>query len=174
MTAQITSGVARVVAEMVKGKKELDVALANQVAGAIAKNFKVKLDEVAILRLTPSGRELEFVVPEKLAKVGTIPLTSTNALAVRTVRDRKPELVNKFTTSEHPTVFEAVPLREEGRVPIQKILSVPILVKGKAAGVIQVSRKGATPAAAGADFTHKDSGELSQVASALASCFPSS
>lgn len=170
MSAQVTAGVARVIAEMVKGKTELDPALATLVAGAIAKNFKVKPEEVALLRLSGKGKQLEFIVPEKLAKVGTVPMTSTNSLAVRTVRDRKAEFINNFSAATHPTVFEAVRLSKEGSDPIQKILSVPILSEGKGTGVIQLSRKGKTAGAAGPDFTPKDVEELSQVASVLAPC----
>lgn len=170
MSAQPVSGVARVIGEMIKGKTELDVAVGNLVAGAIAKNFKVKLEEVAILRLAGKGKLLEFIVPEKLAKVGTIPMTSTNALAVRTVRDRRGEFINNFSAAAHPTVFEAVKLTKEGDDPIQKIISVPIVAEAKAVGVIQVSRKGKTAGAAGTDFTAKDMEELAQVASALAPC----
>ena len=167
--AELTVGVARVIAEMVKDKP-LDAALGNQVAGALAKNFKVKPDEVPILRMAPSGKQLEFIVPEKLGKIGTIPMTSTNALAVRTARDRRAEFVNNFTAATHPTVFEAVKLGKEGGDPIQKILSVPVLAEGKTVGVLQISRKGKTTQAAGPDFAAKDVEELTQVATALSKC----
>jgi len=170
MTAQPTAGVARVIAEMVKGKTELDPSLAKMVAGAIAKNFNLKPEDVAILRLKANGKQLEFVVPEKLARIGTIPMTSTRALAVRTLRDRRPEFINNFQAAEHHTVFEAVKLTKEGADPIQKIISVPILAEGKPAGVIQVSRKGKSPGAAGPDFAASDSTELTQIAAALAPC----
>ncbi|MFQ5778534.1 MAG: GAF domain-containing protein [Terriglobia bacterium] len=172
MNAQGTAGVARVVAELVKGKTELDRETAVKVAEALAKNFAVKTEDVSILRLMPGGRQLEFIVPEKLSKVGTIPLTSTKALAVRTVRGRKGEFINKFSAAEHHTVFEAVPLSKEGAQPIQKILCVPVLAKGKTTGVIQVTRKGKTPGTAGPDFTNKDMDEVRQIAAALAPCFP--
>ncbi len=170
MTAQPKAGVARVIAEMVKGKEEMDQPLAKMVAGAIAKNFNVKPEDVSILRLKPNGKQLEFVVPEKLARIGTIPMTSTRALAVRTLRDRKPEFINNFQAAEHHTVFEAVKLTKEGAVPIQKIISIPILSGGKPAGVIQVTRKGKSPGAAGPDFGANDSDELTQIATALSSC----
>ena len=170
MTAQPKAGVARVIAEMVKGKQEMDQPLGKMVAGAIAKNFNVKPEDVSILRLKPNGKQLEFVVPEKLARIGTIPMTSTRALAVRTLRDRKPEFINNFQAAEHHTVFEAVKLTKEGAVPIQKIISIPILSGGKPAGVIQVTRKGKSPGGAGPDFGPNDSDELTQIATALSSC----
>jgi len=170
MGAPITAGVARVVSAMVEGK-ELDLELGKQVAGAVAKNFKVKPEEIAILRVT-GGKYLEFIVPAKLANIGSIPMSSTNSLAVRTARDGKGEAINTFGSAQHPTVFEAVKLiKGESSEPIQKILSVPVLVGGKSAGVVQVSRKGKNAAAAGADFTPKDLDELNQIASVLAGCF---
>lgn len=171
MAAQLTLGVARVIAEMVKGKEELDPATGKTVAGAIAKHFNLKSENVAILRLRRNGKQLEFLVPEKLSKIGTIPMTSTRALAVRTLRDRRSEVINNFQSAEHHTVFEAVKLSKEGGGPIQKIISAPILVEGKGAGIIQISRKGKTPGAAGPDFSAEDSKQLGQICTALSSCF---
>jgi len=165
----VTAGVARVIAAMMQGKTELDPQLGAQVAAALAKSFKVKPEDVAILRLTGGGKHLEFVVPAKLARLGTIPLTSTSSLAVRSAREREAEVINNFSTTQHPTVFEGVKLRRgEPSEPIQKIMSVPIAVGDASLGVLQVSRKGKNPAAAGADFTPKDLDELSQVAAVLA------
>ena len=65
------------------------------------------------------------MVPEKLTPVGTIPLTSTSALAARTARERKAELINNFSTARHANVFEAVPLGRDPGELIQKIMSVP-------------------------------------------------
>ncbi len=170
MGAPVTAGVARVISAMVEGK-ELSLELGKQIAGAVAKNFKVTPEEVAILKVS-GGKSLEFIVPAKLANVGSIPMTSTNSLAVRTARDGKSEALNNFGSAQHPTVFEAVKLiKGESSEPIQKIMSVPILVGGKSAGVVQVSRKGKNAAAAGADFTPKDLDELNQIASVLAPCF---
>jgi hypothetical protein len=170
-TAPLTSGVARVISEMVKGKTEFDVALAKQVAGAIAKSFKVTPEEVAILKMAPGGKMLEFVVPEKLAKVGSVPVSSTSSLAARTASSGKGEAINNFSGAKHATVFEAIKVTKEAPDPIQKIVSVPVLVSGKAQGVIQVSRKGKSPGAAGPDFSPKDVEELSQIATAISPCF---
>lgn len=170
MTAQSKLGVARVITEMVKGKDELDANTGKMVAGAVAKHFNLKPENVAILQLTKNGKQLHFIVPEKLSKIGSIPMTSTRALAVRTLRDKRLEVINKFQAAEHHTVFEAVKLSKEGGGPIQKIISAPILAGGKPAGVIQISRKGKSPGAAGPDFSPKDSQELSEICAALSSC----
>ncbi len=130
-------------------------SLAN-VAQTLAHLFGVDADEVAILKLIPKFKSLKFVIPEKFTLVGTIPLTSTTALAARTARDRKPELVNNFSTARHANVFEAVPLGRDPSELIQKIMSAPILDGPRVHGVVQISRKSATLAQAGADFTQKD------------------
>lgn len=127
-----------------------------QVANVIASLFDVDPDEVAILKLVPKYKSLKFVIPEKLSPVGTIPLTSTTALAARTARERKAEVVNNFSTARHANVFEAVPLGRDPNELIQKIMSAPIMDGSKVHGVVQISRKAATQAQAGADFTQKD------------------
>jgi hypothetical protein len=127
-----------------------------KVATLIATLFDVKADEVAILKLIPKFKSLKFVIPEKFTLVGTIPLTSTTALAARTAREKRPELVNNFSTARHANVFEAVPLGRDPGELIQKIMSAPILDGTKVHGVVQISRKAASLSQAGADFTPKD------------------
>ncbi|MGH9775029.1 MAG: GAF domain-containing protein [Candidatus Acidiferrales bacterium] len=135
-----------------------------QVAESIGREFAVQTDEVAILELTPDRKFLQFLIPEKLRAIGQIPLTSATSLASRTARERKAELINHFNTVPHASVFEGVPLRSENNQPIQKIMSAPLLLDGKAVGVIQISRKGKTGAAAGPDFTPLELRELVAVA----------
>ena len=128
----------------------------DKVARMLAKLFGVDTDEVAILKVVPKYKSLKFVIPEKLTPVGTIPLTSTTALAARTARERKPELVNNFSTARHANVFEAVPLGRDPSELIQKIMSAPILDGTRVHGVVQISRKARSLAQAGADFTQRD------------------
>jgi len=137
----------------------------------ISKNFGLQPHEVAILGVTSDGRSLRFLAPDNLRTVGQIPLSSTNSLAARTVREKRPELINHFSVVPHASVFEAVPIADEQRGdPIQKIMSSPILSTGKAIGVLQVSRKGKAMTDAGPDFTHPQLRELKLIADALAPC----
>ena len=78
----------------------------------IGKTFAVQNHEVAILGLTPDGRSLRFIAPETLRQIGQIPLTSSNSLAARTIRERRPEIINHFSVVPHASVFEAVPIAE--------------------------------------------------------------
>jgi hypothetical protein len=135
----------------------------------IAKNFGVRSHEVAILGFTADERALQFLAPEKLRPVGVIPMTSMTSLAVRTARDRRPDVVNHFSMVPHASVFEGIPVESEKRgEPIQKIMSAPILLGSRVVGVLQVSRKASDAAEAGSDFTQAQLRELMVVCEALA------
>jgi hypothetical protein len=136
------------------------------VAERIAKNLSVRTDEVAILGVSQRWRHLHFVVPEALKNVGFIPLSSKSALAARTTRESRAEIINDFTTVKHASVFEGVKLAAQNAQLIQKIISAPILCGASVVGVIQISRKGANARSAGPDFTSEDLGKV------LALCNP--
>jgi hypothetical protein len=143
----------------------------NRLVELVGKNFAVQPHEVAVLEITSDERYLRFLTPETLRVVGQIPLSSTSSLAARTVRERRPEIINHFSVVRHASVFEAVPIAEEQRSePIQKIMSAPIMLSNRVIGVLQVSRKGKAAADAGADFTHPQLRELKTISDALAPC----
>jgi len=141
--------------------------LLGEIAQQIGRLFRVEADEVAVMELSPSGKALRFVIPEKLQAVGQIPLTSTTALSARTARERRSDIINNFASSRHASVFEGVPLGRRQDEVIQKIMSVPILLGDTVIGVAQISRKGASLPEAGPDFTPKDLGELQGLSSLL-------
>lgn len=143
----------------------------NRAAELIAQNFGVRPHEVAILGFTADERALRFLAPDNLRNVGKIPLTSITSLAVRTARERRPELVNRFSALPHASVFEGVPIAQDQRgEPIQKIMSAPIMLGTRVVGVLQVSRKASDISGAGPDFTSAQLRELSVVCDALAPC----
>jgi hypothetical protein len=145
------------------GNQQLSIpALAER----IAKNLNVKSEEVAILVISEKQRSLQFLVPQALSNVGSIPLSSTSALAARTARESRPDILNNFIAVRHATVFEGVKADSLSANAIQKIISAPILCEGKVIGVIQISRKASGAAEAGPDFTPDDLGKL------LAICKP--
>ena len=136
------------------------------IAEKIAKELRVKADEVAILAVSRRWRHLHFLVLQGLKNVGFIPLTSNSALAARTARDSRPEINNTFSAVRHATVFEGVKAATTTGESIQKIISAPILFEGKVVGVMQVSRKGESLVSAGTDFTPEELGRV------LAICKP--
>jgi hypothetical protein len=149
----------------VEGGAPVEIPLA-AVAEKIAKELGVQVDEVAILAVSTRWRHLHFLVPQALKNVGFIPMSSTSALAARTARDSRTEINNNFSAVRHATVFEGVKAATTTGESIQKIVSAPILFEGKVVGVMQISRKGATPAEVGRDFTADDLGKV------LALCKP--
>ena len=83
------------------------------IAERIAKNLGVKPDEVAIMGVSTRWRHLHFLVPESLKQVGFIPLSSTSAIAARTARESRPDIINNFAGVRHATVFEGVKIGGE-------------------------------------------------------------
>jgi len=132
----------------------------------IAKALSVRVDEVAILAVSSRWRHLHFIVPEALKNVGFVPLSSKSALAARTTRDNRAEIINDFSSVKHASVFEGVKVSQDAAETIHKIISAPILSGDKVIGVIQISRKGANVRTAGPDFTPADLGKV------LALCKP--
>ncbi len=137
-------------------------------AQKLSQAFGVSADEVAILDVVGNGKHLQFMIPEKLRAVGTIPLNSTTALVSKTARDKRADMENSFATSRHASVFEGVPLGRRQDEMIQKIMSSPIVHEGKVAGVVQICRKGRNKREAGADFTSDDLRRLKAIAPKLA------
>ena len=136
------------------------------VAEKIARILGVRTEEAAILAVSRRWKHLHFLVPEALKNVGFIPLSSTSALAARTVRESRPEIDNNFSAARHAIIFENIKLNGLEQELIQKIISAPILFDGRVIGVIQISRKGRTAGSAGPDFTAEHLGNL------LALCKP--
>jgi GAF domain-containing protein len=136
------------------------------VAERIANDLNVRKDEVAIMGLSTRWKHLHFLAPAELKNVGYIPLSSNSALAARTARESRPEIVNNFAAVRHASVFEGVKIGSENAEAIQKIISAPILANGHVVGIIQVSRKGPNAMNAGPDFTANELGKV------LAICKP--
>jgi GAF domain-containing protein len=132
----------------------------------IAKGIGVRADEVAIMGVSTRWKHLYFLAPVALKNVGYVPLSSNSALAARTARENRAEIVNNFAAVRHASVFEGVKIGSESPDAIQKIISAPIAVNGRVVGILQVSRKGSNAKTAGPDFTHD---ELAKV---VALCAP--
>ncbi len=135
--------------------------------------FDVQLTEVALLRLD-SGC-LKFVFPAQLRTAGSIPASSSSSIVAHTVVSKKAELHNNFSKVKHASVFETVKLGNtedhaaNAGPPIQKLMSAPVLDdSGNVVGVLQLSRKGQTPGAAGPDFNIEQLHQLERAARIVA------
>jgi hypothetical protein len=146
---------------------ELFLDMSERVVKYVATAFNAKTDEVAILCLTSDGRHLRFIAPRKFAELGTIPITKRDSIAVNIFGRKVGEAMNNVPMVKHVAFFESVKLRDRA-VPIQKMITVPILQGDDAIGVAQISRKGETPAEAGPDFTPADVRKAQDIFQAIA------
>lgn len=144
--------------------EEAEDCNAERICACVAKCFGVRKTEVALLQV--HGSLLKFLHPRELTTTGAIPLSS-GAVAARTAKTKRPELFNSFTRIKHSSIFEVVRLGENGTdtETIQKLMSAPIFSpQATVVGVIQVSRKAHSAAAAGPDFTSDDLSKLREIA----------
>ncbi len=143
------------------------------ICSKLADCFQVRLTEIGLLRL--EALALRFIFPRELVHAGSIPLNGT-AVAARTARSRRAELFNQFVGVPHWHLFERIRLQKiekDAPTVIQKLMSAPVVAEnGAVVGVIQISRKGATPRSAGPDFKHEDLQRLVLAASDIASVLP--
>jgi len=134
---------------------ELFLDMAERIVKRVSTEFGARTDEVAILVLTSDRKHLRFAAPRKFADLGTIPVSKRDSIAVNVLARKAGEAMNNVPMVKHVSFFESVKIRDRA-VPIQKMITVPILLHGEAVGVAQVSRKGDTPGEAGPDFTTAD------------------
>jgi hypothetical protein len=139
----------------VANPRDLFLDMAERVVKAVCASFGCRQDEVAILIVTSDKRHLRFAAPRKFVDLGTIPVTKRDSIAVNILGRKVGEAMNNVPMVKHVAFFESVKLRDKV-LPIQKMITAPILLGGHAIGVAQISRKGETPAEAGPDFTDGD------------------
>ena len=151
----------------VPNRSELFLDMAERVVKHVSATFATKLDEVAILVLTVDQRHLRFVAPRKFATLGSIPVSKRDSIAVAVLGRRVGEAMNNVPMVKHVAFFESVKLRDRV-LPIQKMITVPILNGADAIGVAQISRKGETPGEAGPDFTAGDVQKAQEIFRAVA------
>lgn len=167
MAARVAPELEEILDRLERDSAAPDSKCLSEVVQHVSKLFGVKTDEVAIMEVAPSGRTLRFILPEKLRQVGSIPLSSGTALAARTARERRSDIINNFSASKHATVFEGVPMGRDPGDTIHKIMSAPILRGNTVIGVAQICRKGASPADSGADFNSRDLSDLNNLNASL-------
>ena len=139
----------------VPDRLELLLDMGERVVKAASHAFGCKSDEVAILLLTTDARQLRFIAPRRFADLGAIPVTKRDSIAVSVFARRTGEVINNVPMVKHVSFFESIKLRDKA-VPIQKMITAPLLLGGRAIGVGQISRKGDSPGEAGPDFTAAD------------------
>jgi len=141
--------------DKVPDRRELLLDMADRIVKTVSQEFACKQDEVAIMMLSVDGRHLRFIAPRRFADLGSIPVTKRDSIAVNALARKSGEANNNVPNIKHVSFFESIKLRDRP-APIQKMVTVPIMISGKAIGVAQVSRKGESAREAGPDFTAQD------------------
>jgi len=126
------------------------------IATLIATAFSIREDEVALFSYDVSREVLVFVWPKSLKSVGSIPLNAHRCLVSKTAVEKKGVLDNSFASTPHLYMFEHFLSDKGKRIPIQKIMSVPVMTGDQLKGVVQTARKGPDRDSSGADFTSAD------------------
>jgi hypothetical protein len=134
------------------------------IASSIAAVFSIRDDEVALFSYDLSREVLVFVWPKSLKSVGSIPLNAHHCLVSKTAVEKKGVLDNCFASTPHLYMFEHFLSDKLKRIPIQKIMSVPVMMGDQLKGVVQAARKGQDRDSAGAYFNSADLSRLSFIA----------
>lgn len=122
----------------------------------------VKEDEVAIL-LMDSRRNLKFFRPKYLAHSGLIPASYTRSFVTKTIQGGRPAIDNHFNSTHHLAMFEEMKRNNPNVEPIQKMLCIPLKTSsGLVYGALEFSRKGASPDAAGRDWSPHEAESLGE------------
>jgi hypothetical protein len=153
--------------DKIKNQQELLLDMGERVVKAVSAEFGCKQDEVGILLLSLDGRQLRFIAPRRFAELGTIPTNKRDSIAVSVLARRSGEVINNVPLVKHVTFFESIKLRDKPS-PIQKMVTTPLVVRGQAVGVAEISRKGETIRDAGADFTPADLRRAQEIFDAVA------
>ena len=125
--------------------------------------FRVEEDEVTVLMTDKREALLSFVKPDYLRNAGIIPLSSQDSFAVQSLVNAKAKVVNHLKTKRTSSVFELVKNPDKPNYPVQKLMVVPLLLKGKKLGVIEIMKKAMSSSEAGPDFTEDDLKQLVEI-----------
>ena len=116
----------------------------------------VQEDEVAIL-LLDARDNIRFLSPTYLERAGLIPASYTRAFVTKAMQAMQPAFDNRFAFTTHFRLFEDFKKNNPKALPIQKMLCAPLVRGGtKTYGAVEISRKGASPEEAGADWADQD------------------
>ncbi len=144
-------------------------------AETLSQAFTLNSDEMAILLLSPDRVMLRFVFPPELAKGGsnTFPV-SLPSVAGRVASTGESCRVNDMQEIHRLAFYERIPMRGAEPTEIHKLLAVAVPgAGGVPQAVIEVSRRGSSPAESGPDFSPADQELLEGVATAAANAIAS-
>lgn len=135
-------------------------------AREIAAFFAAEPHEVGFFQVDSSGRTATFRWPPHAGSAINIPLkTFISSLVSETARERRGLIDNHFVKTPHLHMFEHGLAERDQRLPVQRIMSVPVAdADGTLRWILQLSRKGQTLEESGPAFTTLDLQALERIA----------
>lgn len=135
-------------------------------AREIAAFFAVEPHEVGLFQVDSGGRTATFRWPPHSGSAIHIPLkTFISSLVSETAKERRGLVDNAFVKTPHLHMFEHGLTERDQRLPVQRIMSVPVAnADGTLRWILQLSRKGQTLEESGPAFTEQDLQALERVA----------
>lgn len=139
-------------------------------AREIAAFFDLAPHEIGIFLVDANGRTASFSWPPHSGSAINIPLKSfVTSLVSATARERRGIIDNNFARTPHLHMFEHGLTEKEQRLPMQRVMSVPVASPdGTLRWIIQVSRKGKTMDEAGPPFAESELKDLERIVEVLA------
>ena len=128
----------------------------NDIARFYCDNFELQADEVAILLSDKDNMVMSFAYPEHLVNAGMIPISSPDAFAARVFKLNRGMIENNFSQMKHLHLFEYIKGPSDKLRRIWKMMSAILRAGEMKFGIIELSRKGDNPGAAGEDFQPED------------------
>jgi hypothetical protein len=111
---------------------------------------------VAIFLTNEEKTILSFACPAYLVNSGMIPVSSTEAYTASIYRSGRSIIENNFQQQKHLGIFEIIRTPEGKILPIWKMIGAVMEVDNEKIGVIEISRRAASPEDAGEDFSESD------------------
>ncbi len=116
--------------------------------------------QVAVLMVVPEHRQLTFIYPPHLGGGNVLPVAH-DSFAGQAVLEKKVVIENRVPEEPHKDFFERIVPKGKQARSIQKMIAAPMLDgEGQVIGIIELSRTGTSPEAAGGDFTSVDGANL--------------
>ncbi|MFA5516890.1 MAG: hypothetical protein WDA20_11450 [Desulfuromonadales bacterium] len=138
----------------------------------IALFFDVQPHEIGLFQIDPRTQMTILRSPQSIGRPAAIPIQSVaSSLVIVTQKERRGRINNEFSSTPHLHMVEHTLAEREQRIPVQKIMSAPIIAGDEVSWVVQVTRKGKTRDEAGPDFTASDLECLENITRALAGLF---
>lgn len=114
---------------------------------------------VFVLSVHRDGRSIEFVYPPEF-KGNVFPIDGKSIVG-RTVVARRSYISNNVPQERGFIIWDW--LINRGSIPVQKVITYPVMLANKVVAVLQIVRRGANLSESGPDFRNEDLEEIQSI-----------